>query len=108
MLKDIDFILKADPEEISSVIESFLNRFKDIIANKEGLDAEKEFSKLLPLDKERFDIIEDMKKDFQRYSKSERVNPDYEKAYNILMGYWDSLPDEEKPKINKELKKLGI
>ena len=31
-------------------------------------------------------------------------NPDYKKAYEILMEYWDSLPDEEKPKINERLK----
>ena len=33
--------------------------------------------------------------------------PNYKKALNILMEYWDSLPDEEKPKIDKELKKVG-
>jgi len=33
--------------------------------------------------------------------------PSYKKAFNILMEYWDSLPDEEKPKIDKELKKVG-
>jgi len=30
----------------------------------------------------------------------------YKKAYNILMEYWDSLPDEEKPKISKRLDKV--
>lgn len=32
----------------------------------------------------------------------------YKEAYYILMEYWDSLPDEEKPKIDKELKKVGL
>lgn len=32
----------------------------------------------------------------------------YKKAYEILMEYWDSLPDEEKPRIDKELKKAGL
>jgi len=32
----------------------------------------------------------------------------YKEAYNILMDYWDSLPDEEKPIIDKALKKLGL
>ncbi len=27
----------------------------------------------------------------------------YKKAFNILMEYWDSLLDDEKPKINKRL-----
>lgn len=32
----------------------------------------------------------------------------YKEAYYILMEYWDSLPDEEKPDIDRRLKKLGI
>lgn len=36
------------------------------------------------------------------------TEPDYKKAYDILMEYWDSLPDEEKPIINKQLEKLGL
>lgn len=32
----------------------------------------------------------------------------YRKAYHILMEYWDSLPDEERPKINKRLRELGL
>jgi hypothetical protein len=33
---------------------------------------------------------------------------EYKKAYLILMEYWDSLPDEEKPLIDKRLKKIGF
>jgi hypothetical protein len=33
---------------------------------------------------------------------------DYKKAYNILMDYWDSLPDEEKKKIDKRLKECNL
>jgi len=32
----------------------------------------------------------------------------FEQGYHILMEYWDSLPDEEKPKIDKQLKELGL
>lgn len=32
----------------------------------------------------------------------------YKEGYNILMEYWDSLPDEEKPKIHKKLEKIGL
>ena len=32
----------------------------------------------------------------------------YKEAYNILMEYWDSLPDEEKPRIDERLKKLNL
>jgi len=31
----------------------------------------------------------------------------YEKAYNLLMEYWDSIPDEDKEELDKELTKLG-
>ena len=34
--------------------------------------------------------------------------PDYKEGFNLLMEYWESLPDEEKPKIDKKLKQLGI
>jgi len=32
---------------------------------------------------------------------------DYKKAYNILMDYWDSFPDEEKEDIDERLKECG-
>ena len=31
----------------------------------------------------------------------------YKEAYNILMEYWDCLPDEEKPNVDKRLKEIG-
>jgi len=34
--------------------------------------------------------------------------PDYETAYYILMEYWDSLPEERKEEIDKELKECGL
>ena len=36
------------------------------------------------------------------------MKPDYKKAYNILMEYWDSLPEEQKKSINRELKAVGL
>lgn len=36
------------------------------------------------------------------------VKPDYKKGFNILMNYWDSLPDEEKEGISKELDEVGL
>jgi hypothetical protein len=32
----------------------------------------------------------------------------YEEGFNVLMEYWDSLPDEEKADIDKRLKGFGI
>ena len=32
----------------------------------------------------------------------------YEVAYHILMEYWDSLPDDEKPKIHERLETIGV
>ena len=34
--------------------------------------------------------------------------PDYEKAFNILMEYWDGLPDEDKVNIDKRLKRCNL
>ena len=36
------------------------------------------------------------------------MKTNYKKAFSILMEYWDSLPDEEKPKIDERLKKIGV
>lgn len=37
-----------------------------------------------------------------------KTEPNYKKAYYILMDYWDSLPDEEKEYIDKKLKDCGL
>jgi len=44
----------------------------------------------------------------KKTKKENNGKPDYEKAYNILMDYWDSLPDEEKPEIDRQLKECGL
>jgi len=35
------------------------------------------------------------------------TEPNYKEAYNILMEYWDFLPDEEKVDIDKRLTEVG-
>ena len=32
----------------------------------------------------------------------------YEKAYHILMKHFESISDEEKPKVHKQLEELGL
>ena len=32
----------------------------------------------------------------------------YEKAYNLLMDYFDYIPEEEKENLDKQLKELGL
>jgi len=32
----------------------------------------------------------------------------WEKAFDILMEYWDSIPDGQKECIDKRLRKLGV
>jgi hypothetical protein len=34
--------------------------------------------------------------------------PDYEKGFNLLMKYWDSIPDERKEDLHNELRELGL
>jgi len=33
--------------------------------------------------------------------------PDYKAAYNLLMQYWESIGDEQKESLDRELKALG-
>lgn len=37
-----------------------------------------------------------------------KKKPDYRKGFNILMEYWDSLPEDEKGTIDKKLRKCGL
>ena len=39
-------------------------------------------------------------------SSSQQSN--WEKGFNILMEYWDYIPDDEKPKIHKQLEELNL
>lgn len=36
------------------------------------------------------------------------MKKDYKKGFEILLEYWDSLPDDEKKDIDKRLKKCNI
>ena len=31
------------------------------------------------------------------------MDPDYKEAYNILMDYWDYIPEEEKAEVSKKI-----
>ena len=31
------------------------------------------------------------------------MDPDYKEAYNILMDYWDYIPEEERAEVSKKL-----
>ena len=31
------------------------------------------------------------------------MDPDYKEAYNVLMDYWDCIPEEERAKVSKRL-----
>jgi hypothetical protein len=45
----------------------------------------------------------------EKQTKQKTIKKDsYVRAYNILMDYWDYLPDEEKAKIDRKLKRLGL
>ena len=46
--------------------------------------------------------------DKDEYAKHLEELIKYQYAYDILMEYWDSFPDEEKPIIHKRLEGLGL
>ena len=46
--------------------------------------------------------------DRDKYIKSLESIIKYQEAYDVLMEYWDYIPDEEKPSIHRKLKKLGL
>ena len=34
--------------------------------------------------------------------------PNYKEGFNLVMQYWDSIADEEKPKLSKQLEEIGL
>jgi hypothetical protein len=34
--------------------------------------------------------------------------PNYKKAYDILMEYWDDIPEEEKDEVDERLRECGL
>jgi hypothetical protein len=65
-----------------------------------------------PTEQEILDCLMDITTEPHDYIEFEEVKKEdinrYEKAFNILMKYFDSINDEEKPKVDKQLKKLGL
>ena len=51
-----------------------------------------------------YDDVSNIKKNIKN---DERLHQ-YQTAYDILMEYFDYLPDEDKPKIHKRLKEIGL
>lgn len=41
-------------------------------------------------------------------TKPSSKKPDFQKAYNILMDYFDYIPEEEKQEVNQKLKECGL
>lgn len=42
------------------------------------------------------------------YTEAQKNMMKYKKAFDILNCYFDSISDEEKPKVAKQLEKLGV
>jgi hypothetical protein len=42
------------------------------------------------------------------YTEAQKEMAKYKKAFDILNCYFDSISDEEKPKVSKQLTKLGL
>lgn len=40
--------------------------------------------------------------------KGKKKRPNYKRAFNFLMDYWDYLPDEDKKIIDEELNKCNL
>jgi len=50
-------------------------------------------------------VEERLKNKIKKLTKSKNS---FKKGFGILMDYWDSLPDDEKSKVNKRLVNVGL
>lgn len=46
--------------------------------------------------------------DLSRNDQNELVLADYKKGFDIMMEYFDSIADEEKPEVDRQLKEIGL
>lgn len=47
-------------------------------------------------------------KEKYKYKEVKKELKKFQKAYEILICYFDSISDEEQPKVDKKLNKLGL
>lgn len=75
------------------------------IADKDTLEEEQQSYEFTPVE-----VTEEMRKRTAQYDHDNYITgrPDYKGAYGILMEYWDSISDEEKPEVDKRLKEVGL
>lgn len=66
-------------------------------------DFEKEIRKIPINDREK-QIIDLVMEAFNRYLKNK---PDFCKGYNILMDWFDYIPEEDREEVSKKLEKVG-
>lgn len=53
--------------------------------------------------------IEETKKWLKQWEKKkEKIKKDYKKGYEILMEFWDCIPDEQKQDVHSKLKGCGL
>jgi hypothetical protein len=67
MITDKEFLQEQNEDEIFSVIESFLNRWKEKFKEEHPETPEQILYNYLPIDKDKLQIIKQMIKDFKRY-----------------------------------------
>jgi len=52
-----------------------------------------------------FDIMVRKQEEIEHLKKEVKM---FKKGYNILMDYWDSISEEERPEVDKRLKGCGL
>ena len=65
-------------------------------------------TKLKELNQEGYIFLAIKEADEPVYPKAIEVRNKFEIGFNMLMEYWDSISDEEKPKLHKRLNKIGL
>ena len=84
---------KFTKQGLNEIISAFV--FKDGHPSEpEQVEFAKDFNAFFKINKFRFDSV--------------ALNEDYQKAYNILMEHFDSLPDDVKEDVHEKLNKIGL
>ncbi len=78
-----------------------INKYNELVEEIVGDNSENRYSQK--------EIIKEINrlKDIEIVFNDTKIS-NYEKAYNLLMDYFDYIPEEEKENLDKQLKELGL
>jgi hypothetical protein len=77
-------------DEHGKILDDYGNEYRNEDGEVEFLEKDKDYIEI------------------SKYIKLLKEKEEFKQAYNLLMDYWDYIPDDEKRELDSKLKKLNL